>query len=103
MNLRVFRTADESLAIEISSPTLSSSLKWFVPLLPANSPGVQNLNPAEIVRVSYESAAFVVPFFLIRTVRVEVGREEVVGQLSSDNSIDILNNIYDRMAYDLLP
>jgi hypothetical protein len=103
MNLRVFKSAEESLVIEISSPELKSALKWFVPLLPEDSEKLKNLSVADLVKVAYDNKVFYVPFFLIRTVRIEEGRETVVGSLNLDDSINVLNNIYDRMAYDSRP
>ena len=100
MNLRVFRSVEESLVVEVSSPELESLLKWFVPLLPDGSDKLKALRPEDLVKVSYEGVAFHVPFILIRTIRIAEGREVVVGTLNNEDSINVLNNIYDRLAYD---
>jgi hypothetical protein len=103
MNLRVFQSAEKSLVVEISSPELKSKFKWFVPLLPEGSEKLQNIVPTELAKVVYESKHFHVPFLLILTVQIEEGREMVVGSLNLEDSINVLNNIYDRLAFDPLP
>jgi hypothetical protein len=100
MNLRVLRSAEGSLTVEISSPELQSVHKWFVPLLPEDSGELKGLDPAGLVSVMYQDKTHRVPFFLILTVPVEDPRELVVGALSQEDSINVLNNIYDRLAYD---
>jgi hypothetical protein len=100
MNLRIFQSREAALAVEISSPKLKSGLKWLVPLLPAGSEKIQNLEPIELVRVRYLDQDFFVPFFLIWTARVDEPRQTVVGALSPEDSINVLNNVYDRLGYD---
>lgn len=99
MNLRVFRSAEDSLAVEVSSPELQSNFKWLVALLPEDSEDLKGINPSELVRVSFDSKTHFVPFLLINTVRL-VDVQVLVGALGLEDSINILNNIYDRLAYD---
>jgi hypothetical protein len=99
MHLRVFQSAGQ-LAVEISSPARKSDLKWFVPLVPENSEALLGVNPAELVKVKFKDENFAVLFFLIRTVRITKTGQTVVGSLSLEDSISVLNNVYDRLAYD---
>jgi hypothetical protein len=100
MNLRVLRSAEGSLTVEISSPELQSVHKWFVPLLPEDAVELKELDPTGLVSVMYRDKTYRVPFFLILTIPVENPRKLVVGTLSREDSINVLNNIYDRLAYD---
>jgi hypothetical protein len=100
MHLRVFQSTEQALAVEISSPARKSDLKWFVPLQPENSEMLRAIDPTEIVRVKFRDENHIVPFFLIRTVRITESSQVVVGTLSLEDSINVLNNVYDRLAYD---
>jgi len=102
MSLRVFKSAEGTLAVEISSPELKSSLKWFVPLYSEGANELQGIEPVDLVKVTYGNKIFYVPFFLVRTVQIEGGSTAVAGSLGYEDSINVLNNIYDRLAYDAL-
>ena len=101
MNLRVFRSAESVLMVEISSPSLESELKWFVPLVERDSEKLQNVNPREQIHLEFQGKPYSVLFMLIRTIRIEENREGIVGQLTLEDSINVLNNIFDRLAYDV--
>jgi hypothetical protein len=88
------------MAVEISSPSRKSDLKWFVPLLPENSEALLSVDPTALVKFKFKDENFAVPFFLIVTVRITKTNQTVAGSLSLEDSINVLNNIYDRLAYD---
>jgi len=99
MNLSVFKTAENARVVEISSPSLKSNLKWFVPLLAENSEKSRNIKSSDVIRVTF-AQAHLVPYMLVRTVRIEENPRHVVGTLSPEDSTNLLNNVYDRLAFD---
>ena len=70
MSLRVFKSGENSLAVEISSPRLTTPLKWFIPIYPEGAAELQNLNPADSIKVTYDGKPFYALFLLIRTVKI---------------------------------
>jgi hypothetical protein len=100
MNLRVFKLAESALMLEISSPELDSGLKWFVPLLEKDSEKLHNVNPREQIDVLFQEEPYAVLFMLIRTIRVGDDRGTIEGKLTLEDSINVLNNIFDRLAFD---
>jgi hypothetical protein len=99
MNLRVFSHSDGAMMLEVSSPSLDSDLRWFVPLLERDLEKLQGVSEARQIRVTFQGRECVVAFMLIRTVRVQ-GSVQPIGTISLEDSINVLNNIIDRLAYD---
>lgn len=99
MNLRVFSLAESAMMVEISSPSLDSELKWFVPLLESDSEKLRGVSAARQIPVTFQGRSYTVAFMLIRTVRVPQSAQPI-GTISTEDSINVLNNIYDRLAYD---
>jgi hypothetical protein len=100
MNLRVFKLAESAPMLEISSPELESELTWFVPLLEKDSEKLRNVNSHEQINVVFQNKPCVVLFMLVRTIRVENKRGPIEGALTLEDSINVLNNIFDRLAFD---
>ena len=100
MNLRVFKLAEGPLMLEISSPKLESELKWFVPLLEKHSDKLKDVNSREQIEVMFQSKPFVVLFMLVRTIRVGNKDGSIEGVLTLEDSINVLNNFFDRLAFD---
>jgi hypothetical protein len=100
MNLRVFKLTGGALMLEISSPKLESELKWFVPLLEKDSPKIRDISPREQVEVVFQDEPYVVPFMLVSTIRIGANRGPIEGALTLEDSINVLNNIFDRLAFD---
>jgi hypothetical protein len=100
MNLRVFKLAESALMLEISSPKLESGLKWFVPLLEKGAKELHDVNTREQIDVVFQKKPYVVLFMLVRTIRLENKRGSVEGALTLEDSINVLNNIFDRLAFD---
>jgi hypothetical protein len=100
MNLRVFKLAESALMLEISSPKLESELKWFVPMLEKDSDELQKVNSREQIDVMFQNKPYVVLFMLVRTIRVGSKRGAIEGVLTMEDSINILNNFFDRLAFD---
>jgi hypothetical protein len=98
MNLRVFKLAESALMLEISSPSLRSDLKWFVPMLEADSEKLEDVSPHEQIDVEFQGKSCAVLFMLIKTIRVREGA--VIGTLTLEDSINVLNNVLDRLAFD---
>lgn len=89
--------------LEISSPSLRSELKWFVPMLEVTSEKLQNVSLRERLDVEFQGKSYVILFMLIRTVRLSQGRSAIVGTLTLEDSINVLNNVFDRLAFDAAP
>ena len=102
MSLRVFKSGEDSLAVEVSSPQSKSSFKWFTPLYPEEAVELQNIDPMNLVKVIFDGKRFYVSFLVIWTAKVLDDRKAVMGTLGYEDSINVLNNIYDRLAYDAL-
>jgi hypothetical protein len=100
MNLRVFKLAESTLMLEVSSPGLESELKWFVPLLEKDSGKLHNINSREQINVAFQNKPYVVLFMLVNTIRVGDKRGSIEGVLTLEDSINVLNNIFDRLAFD---
>jgi hypothetical protein len=49
----------------------------------------------------FQEKPYVVLFMLIRTIRVGDNRGTIEGELTLEDSINVLNSIFDRLAFDL--
>lgn len=99
MNLRVFSLADSAMMLEISSPSLDSDLRWFVPLLESGSEKLRSVSPVRQIPVTFQGRQCMVAFMLVRTIRVQSSAQPI-GTISLEDSVNVLNNIFDRLAYD---
>ena len=109
MQLRVFKARDGTLAVEVSSPLLpATEYRWFVPLvLEADfSPALGRAG--DMIRVQHAAATYFPIYMLIRSVLMtgdlwtEAGWTEA-GVLSDKVSNNLLNQISDRLGWDLPP
>ena len=61
---------------------------------------LRSVDSTEMVKVKFRDENYVILFFLIRTVQITASSQVAVGTLSLEDSISVLNNVYDRLAYD---
>ena len=103
MQLRVFKARDGTLAVEVSSPQLpATEYRWFVPLVPEASISSALGKSGDMVRVQHAAATYFAIYMLIRSVLVTGDLWTEAGVLNHEDSIDVLNHVSDRLAYDLI-
>src|SRR5438034_1143236 len=100
MRLRVFANASGNLLAEISHPSLKSSVRWFLPMLPPATPALQQVDPSRLVAVRLQERSYQIPYLHIRTIRLSAALLKEVGQLGPEDSINVLNHIQDILAWD---
>ena len=100
MRLRVFANVRANLLVEISHPSLKSTVTWFLPMLPSESPALRGIDPSRLVAVRLEQKLHQVPYLHIRTVRFGTASLAEVGKLEPEDSINVLNHVLDILAWD---
>jgi hypothetical protein len=100
MRLRVFSNSAGNLLVEISHPESKSTMKWFLPMLPSNHPALANLDPAIRVSVKFAGTKHQIPFYNVRTIGVRTPHLDLIGHLENEDSVNVMNNVYDVMAWD---
>ena len=100
MNLRVFANPSGNLLVEISHPSLKSAVTWFLSMLPQESPALRGIDPSRLVAVRLHDKLYQIPYLHIRTIRLGTPSLTEVGQLESEDSINVLNHIQDILAWD---
>ena len=101
MKLRVFANPAGNLLVEISHPSLKSSVKWFLPMLPQATPALRGIDPSRLVAVQLQGKSYEIPYLHIRTVgAVSAAGLKEIGQLEPEDSINVLNHIQDILAWD---
>ena len=102
MNLRVFSDGGDFAYAEISSRSLPYHNKLFVPLLPANSPLLEEFRDVDektTVSVFFEEKRFIAYCVSIRNINIETHNLKIIGDLGEDDSRNILNHFLDFSAY----
>ncbi len=95
MHLRVFQASD------VSSPRLLElTHRWLVPLTPETRFSSAALVPKDTVRVRFNEKNHLALYMLIHSVPGLPESARLAGHLDREDSINILNHIFDRLAYD---
>jgi len=101
MHLRVFReaTADQHF-VEISSPRLKYEPKLFLPMCPQEDPVLADFNPDTLVQILFMGRRYQVAFLLVERLCPSIQNLLCVGRLEESDSRNVLNNLYDILAWD---
>ena len=101
MHLRVFQAADGTLAVEVSSPRLAETEhRWLVPLVPETQASSAESRAGDAVRVRFHGEIHLAFYMLILSVPCPLDSAKKIGTVNNEDSINILNHIFDRLAYD---
>ena len=100
MKLRVFANAAGNLLVEISHPSLNAGVKWFLPMLPQESPVLRRIDRSRLLSVRLQGNSYEIPYLHIRTIGLPITQLKEVDQLESEDSINILNHVQDLLAWD---
>jgi hypothetical protein len=101
MRLPVFEDPSGDLLVQISAPDLPVSRWLFAAASPLPNPAVARISRAEYVEVPFGDKKIAVFFLVIMSVpptSVEQSFRKI-GSLEQRDSIDILNNLVDILAY----
>jgi len=99
-HLRLFEDLRTRLFVEVSSPQATLSRTIFLPAFRAGAPEIANAKHSELVKISFGEESLFVPYLVIisRNESVRNGYR-MVGLLEETDSINVLNHIYDILAY----
>jgi hypothetical protein len=100
-NLPVFEDLSGDLYIQISASELQISQKLFVAAANLGADKIKDFNPAEIVQVRFGNVTITVFFLLIASIPAALvsARFKEIGRLEETDSINILNNLRDILAW----
>ena len=101
MQLRVFQHTEGKMAVEVSTPQLPDhEYRWLVPLIPQSELASLPESSGDVVRVSHHDRKCFALSMLIRTVPANNALWKEFGVLNHEDSINVLNHIHDRLAYE---
>ena len=99
--LRVFEDVEGRLFLEITAPGLNLGRALFVPAVLETFSPSQIVNPSARVSIRFQEKSYIVAFLFVTSLVPDQAtrRFNFVGVLEATDSINVLNNLVDVLAY----